>query len=792
MATDQASATDQDQSQSGAPLPQRPSVRVRRRRAAIAVAGLTTAAALSTGAASPGPAGAAPKNSIPSYTTVQHGCTNQGFRLSTTSPEGFLLAYGTHGGACSISGPWGVPVLHGAQGRLTYTPPSGSRIALWNLHIEAVGQGSPPVSTEIYANDPGGEYQVHNFSTGTYNGPVNTSANHPDGAHSMFFLMRSHQQHTQNSGWYRHANIGSGRVDLYDLTRPTLSGVSVDGGSSWSSNPTRAVRWTGGDNLGNRGIERYTVRAGSSVLYDSGAGGGTTGAKSRSINIGSLPDGTHPVTVTAESAGSGDLGDTVSAAQTVRIDRTAPTLSSLSPLPSSVSGDLTISLSATDAHSGIKDVTIERAVPGGWEAVHTAASNFGAIPVNSLVLTDGEEQLRAVAADVAGNTQSILLGSVSIRNAPRRSGTPRALVELPAEIKPGRVLRAAPGTWSGVAPITFSYQWQRGDSGAWSDVAGATDGSYTIAGADIGKRLRLRLNVDNPAPGSVTELSDVSEPVQPLATGGQLPPVISGNARVPPPPTTGPQPQKGARLVLDSPTELEAANAKRRGVALRARRTIPIFLVRYPKPSRVSIGGRFVQADGTPIPGHPVALVEAGVVRDWARTDGAGRVSFTYRPLRSGALRLRWGGNNSHDPILATAAMKVIGRLGAKAQKNARGGRALVVRGRTVPGVRSELLILERLNTTRCAAWRHVVVNGRTLSAARRTARQAGSAPARCWDAAGKARTRARGVFTMRERRLPSLRLANGARPRSWSYATYLRVRGLNTISNPVRVTVRG
>jgi hypothetical protein len=376
-------------------------------------------------------------------------------------------------------------------------------------------------------------------------------------------------------------------------------------------------------------------------------------------------------------------------------------------------------------------------------------------------------------------------------------------VELPAVVKPGQILRAAPGNWTGAAPINTAYQWQMGVAGTWADIPGANGVAYTVQPGDVGKRLRLKLTIDNPAPGSVVEFSHESKPVQPLTGGGQVPPVVtkpgtnggSGGTKrivVPPPPTTGPQPGAGARLVLAGAEELRSANARKKGIALRPRRAVPIFIVRDPRPAAISVAGRFLQADGAPIPGHPIALVEAGVVRDWARTDASGRVSFSYRPRRSGAIRLRWGGSRGHDPIHATAAAKVIGRLGVAAPRRARAGRALIVRGRTVPGVRKELLVLERLNTTRCPAWRQVAVDGRHLSIPRRTIRQAASAPPRCWETAGKARTRNRGAFTVRERKLLPLRLAGGTSPTTWSYAAYLRVRGLNSVSDPVRVIVRG
>ena len=69
----------------------------------------------------------------------------------------------------------------------------------------------------------------------------------------------------------------------------------------------------------------------------------------------------------------------------------------------------------------------------------------------------------------------------------------------------GRTLTANPGTWTGVPPITYKFQWLRckaeaGDDSSTSSctsISGATTLTYAIASQDLGFRIRVRVTASN-------------------------------------------------------------------------------------------------------------------------------------------------------------------------------------------------------------------------------------------------------------------------------------------------------
>lgn len=96
------------------------------------------------------------------------------------------------------------------------------------------------------------------------------------------------------------------------------------------------------------------------------------------------------------------------------------------------------------------------------------------------------------------------IGSARSAAAPNNTAPPT----ISGKAQVGELLKADNGTWTGTAPITYTYQWRICDNngGACHDIAGATGTEYSVKSADQGNTIRVQVTGKN-AEGSDTATS---------------------------------------------------------------------------------------------------------------------------------------------------------------------------------------------------------------------------------------------------------------------------------------------
>ncbi len=96
--------------------------------------------------------------------------------------------------------------------------------------------------------------------------------------------------------------------------------------------------------------------------------------------------------------------------------------------------------------------------------------------------------------------------------APQITGTPTS----------GQTLSVSTGSWTGTTPITYAYEWQRCDGNGvnCAPIAGATQATYILTGADVGGKIQVLVTATNNA-GSARKYSNQVGPV--VAPGPTLP-----------------------------------------------------------------------------------------------------------------------------------------------------------------------------------------------------------------------------------------------------------------------------
>jgi hypothetical protein len=137
---------------------------------------------------------------------------------------------------------------------------------------------------------------------------------------------------------------------------------------------------------------------------------------------------------------------------------------------------------------------------------------------------DVGHRLRVVvtATNTAGSSSAVsaatavaVAAGVSPRNttAPSISGT----------AQDNQTLTASAGTWSGTAPIAFTYQWHRcdGNGNNCQSLSGVTSATYKATSSDVGHRLRVAVTGRN-AFGSSTATSGATAAVTAAGPAGAI------------------------------------------------------------------------------------------------------------------------------------------------------------------------------------------------------------------------------------------------------------------------------
>jgi len=154
-----------------------------------------------------------------------------------------------------------------------------------------------------------------------------------------------------------------------------------------------------------------------------------------------------------------------------------------------------------------------------WHVVTTSGNPISGLSWSpngkSLVYSDGV--VRTV--DIDGSHENALTdpatGNPIVGTAPDWQRLPLlpAVVTGPAVsgvVRVGQTLTASPGTWSGDAPQTYAYRWQR-CAAACLDT-GVTTQTYTVTTVDAGSRLRVVVSAANSA-GTATATSGLTTAV---------------------------------------------------------------------------------------------------------------------------------------------------------------------------------------------------------------------------------------------------------------------------------------
>jgi hypothetical protein len=285
-----------------------------------------------------------------------------------------------------------------------------------------------------------------------------------------------------------------------NVSPPTISGAAV-AGETLTASPGS---WTGTAPLSYAFAWRRCDDAGASCSPIAGATGQTYVAATD--DIGS----TLRVDVTATNAeGSASA---LSAQTAVVVQPSAP-VNTAEPLISGTPVEGMTLTTTTGTWTGTGSINYAyQWVRCGTDGGLPDASNCPTIPgatgaSYTLTADDIGRRLRVqvTATNAAGST-AVASNPSDVVTQSTATGPPRNTVEPSISGTPqqGFSLFASVGTWAGLTPITYAYQWVRcGADGGLADgsnctfVSGATTSSYIPSSVDVGQRLRIRVTATN-------------------------------------------------------------------------------------------------------------------------------------------------------------------------------------------------------------------------------------------------------------------------------------------------------
>jgi hypothetical protein len=111
----------------------------------------------------------------------------------------------------------------------------------------------------------------------------------------------------------------------------------------------------------------------------------------------------------------------------------------------------------------------------------------------------------AVVTTRVTTTTSTSTATTTTSSVPPSNTAPPTIGGTPQQ---GQTLTAAPGSWSGTAPLSYAYQWKRCDRAGASCgvISGATSTAYLLTSADVGSTIRISVTARNSV-GSATASS---------------------------------------------------------------------------------------------------------------------------------------------------------------------------------------------------------------------------------------------------------------------------------------------
>jgi hypothetical protein len=286
---------------------------------------------------------------------------------------------------------------------------------------------------------------------------------------------------------------------------PLISGTATQGqtltetNGTWSNSPTSfSYRWEDCDTSGS-------------------ACSAIAGATAQTYALAAADVGST-IRVVETASNAAGAGSPASSAQTAVVVPLPPAITSVP----GISGTVTQGQTLTETHGAWSNSPTSYGYQ--WEDCDSSGNGCSAVTgatAQTYVLAAGDVghtlRVQETASNAGGSSspasssQSGVVQALPVGPASATAPADRSAPTVTGTATVGSTLSASTGTWSGTAPISYAYQWQRCNPGC-ANIAGASGASYTLSTADLGAQVRVVITASNSA-GSAAAASASSATV---------------------------------------------------------------------------------------------------------------------------------------------------------------------------------------------------------------------------------------------------------------------------------------
>jgi RHS repeat-associated protein len=191
-------------------------------------------------------------------------------------------------------------------------------------------------------------------------------------------------------------------------------------------------------------------------------------------------------------------------------------------------------VAVTETAGGTLTLYLNGEQAGQATGATVSPASLGSSPSDYLgrSLVTGAPDLKGSLSNVAFYTKALSASQIEAHYDDAEYPVNTSAPTVTGTTRDGSTVTAKAGSWSGLTPITFAYQWTlcNGAGEACTKISSATEAKYTATHEDVGSTLRVAVTASNAA-GAGTATSPATPKVEPLAPANTTLPAISGEAK---------------------------------------------------------------------------------------------------------------------------------------------------------------------------------------------------------------------------------------------------------------------